>query len=246
LRKTRDTLAARLTDLEQAQAELLRRERLATLGQTVATVSHEIRNPLATVRNALFSLRESLASGDRARSERAIELAERNIRRCDAIIVELLDYSRPRSSVLEETDVDAWLAQVLDELETPKGIEVTRTLQSKARARVDAERMRRAIMNVHSNAVQAMTVEGTPGGTLAVESGLRDGRVKLAFRDSGIGMSAEVLAKAGEPLYSTKPYGVGLGLSIVKEIMRQHGGSLRVESSEGTGTVVTLELQAIP
>ena len=109
LRKTRDELASRLADLQRAQEELLRRERLSTLGQTVATVSHELRNPLATVRNALFSIRQDLAGADQPRTGRALELAERNIRRCDAIIVELLDYSRPRAPVLEEIEVDAWL-----------------------------------------------------------------------------------------------------------------------------------------
>jgi signal transduction histidine kinase len=246
LRKTRDQLAARLAELEQAQAALLRRERLSTLGQTVATVSHEMRNPLATVRNALFSLREALGTGDRARSARAIELAERNIRRCDAIIMELVEYSRSRPPVLEDTDVDHWLGQVLDELDTPKGIEVTRTLCSRVRTRMDPERMRRAVINIHANAVQAMSTEDARGGTLAVESSSHDGKVEMAFRDNGTGMSSEVLAKAGEPLYSTKPYGVGLGLSIVKEVMREHGGSLRIDSSEGKGTVVTLELRALP
>ncbi len=245
LSRTRDELASRLAELERAQEELLRRERLSTLGQTVATVSHEIRNPLGSVRNALFSLREALAAGDRERSERAIELAERNVRRCDAIIVELLDYSRPRAPALEELEVDAWLGKVLDELETPAGIEVTRALRSHARARLDPERMRRAVVNVHSNAVQAMTAD-RGAGVLAVESSSRDGRIELVFRDNGAGMSPEARAKAGEPLYSTKPYGVGLGLSIVKAVMQDHDGSLEIESSEGRGTVVRLRLKALP
>jgi len=245
LSKTRDELAARLAELERAQEELLRRERLSTLGQTVATVSHEMRNPLGSVRNALFSLREALAAGDRARSERAIELAERNVRRCDAIIMELLDYSRPRAPALEDLEVDAWLGKVLDELETPAGIEMTRVLKSHARARLDPERMRRAVVNVHSNAVQAMTAE-SGAGELTVESRSHDGRIELLFRDNGAGMSAEMLSRACEPLYSTKPYGVGLGLSIVKAVMQDHDGSLEIESSEGKGTVVRLLLKALP
>ena len=183
LSKTRDELAARLAELERAQEELLRRERLSTLGQTVATVSHEMRNPLGSVRNALFSLREAVAAGDRERGERAIELAERNVRRCDAIIMELLDYSRPRAPALEELEVDAWLGKVLDELETPAGIEITRVLKSHARARLDPERMRRAVVNVHSNAVQAMTAE-SGAGELTVESRSQDGRIELLFRDN--------------------------------------------------------------
>jgi len=246
LRGTRDELAARLAELEKAQEELLRRERLSTLGQTVATVSHEMRNPLATIRNALFSLRESIAAGDAARIARSLELAQRNIQRCDSIIVELLDYSRHRTPTLEETDVDSWLARVLDELPTPVGIAVTRSLGSAARARIDQERMRRAVVNLHSNAVQAMSTDGAASGALSVASRLTGDRVELVFQDSGTGMSPEVLARAGEPLYSTKSYGVGLGLSIVKAVMQEHGGSVRVESTEGAGTMVVLDLRALP
>jgi len=245
LAKTKDLLAARLADLERAQEELLRREHLSTLGRTVATVSHEMRNPLAAVRNALFSLREALAHGDQARAERSFELAERNIRRCDAIIVELLDYSRPRQPALQEIDVDRWLAGVLDVMDTPRCIDVSRNLESRARARMNVERMRRAVVNLHSNAVQAMTEDGACGGTLTVESRCRDGRIELAFRDTGTGMSAEVLSRAGEPLFSTKSYGVGLGLSIVRDVMKEHGGSVRIESAAGKGTVVVLELEAL-
>jgi signal transduction histidine kinase len=221
----------------------MRRERLSTLGKTVATVSHEMRNPLATVRNALFSIREALAKGEAGRAERAMDLAERNVRRCDLIIHELLDYSRPRPAVPEATEIDSWLAAVLDELEPPQGIEVQRTLASGAWARIDAERLRRAVVNVHLNAVQAM--EGPRGGTLCVESSYGGGQVHLVFRDSGEGMGRETLERAEEPLFSTKPFGVGLGLSIVRGVMEEHGGSLSIESQEGNGTVVTLRLPAL-
>jgi PAS domain S-box-containing protein len=245
LRRTRDELAFRLAELEKAQEELLRRERLSTLGQTVATVSHEMRNPLATIRNTLFSLRESIRTGDIARGERSLELAERNIQRCDSIIVELLDFSRQRAPTLEETDMDSWLARVLEELPASDRIVVTRSLGCAARVRIDQERLRRAIVNIHSNAVQAMSADGAARGTLSVESRLSRNRVELSFRDSGTGMSPEVLARAGEPLYSTKSNGVGLGLSVVKAVMEEHGGSIRMESVEGTGTLVVLDFPAL-
>jgi PAS domain S-box-containing protein len=240
---TRDQLAERLAQLQAAQGELLRSERLAVLGRTVATVSHEIRNPLGTIRNALFSLREAVEQGDASRATRSIELAERNVRRCDAIIEELLDYTRRQPPALQETDVDAWLGEVLDEMALPGETAVTRELRCGARIPLDRERMRRAVLNVCLNAAQAMAEPGAAGRTLTVRSSDTEASVELAFTDQGTGMPPDVLARAGEPLYSTKAYGVGLGLSIVKAILAEHDGRLVVESTPGAGTAVVFRLR---
>jgi signal transduction histidine kinase len=105
----------RTRELEQAQAELVRRERLAVLGQLTATVSHEIRNPLGTVRNSIFSAREGLERGQDERAQRALALADRNVRRCDAIITDLLDLTRKRELHTRQTPIDTWLGGLLDE-----------------------------------------------------------------------------------------------------------------------------------
>ncbi len=242
LAATRDELAARLAELELAQGELVRTERLATLGRTVATVSHEMRNPLGTVRNSLFTIRAAIAAGDVDRAERAIALAERGVRRCDAIIVEMLDFSTARPPAPRDLEVDGWLAGVLDEIEVPPGLEVTRRLASGARVRLDPDRLRRAVVNVCLNAFQAMSEGGAPGTRLEVESRVTPGWVELTFADQGVGMDEPTLARAGEPLFSTRTYGVGLGLSIVRTVIREHGGESAMRSAPGAGTVVVLRL----
>jgi PAS domain S-box-containing protein len=237
-----DLVRTRTRELEDAHAELVRKERLAALGQVAATVSHEIKNPLGTVKNALFTLGEILGKKGEGRADRALELAERNIRRCDQIIGELLDYARKRTLVLGETDLDAWISGVLSEQQFPPGMEVARTLESGVQARIDQERLRRALVNVVTNAVQAMGEEGARGKRLSVESRVRGNRVEIEVGDEGVGMSAEVLRRLWEPMYSTKPYGVGLGMPVVRAVMDEHGGGVEVSSEEGRGTKVVLWL----
>lgn len=245
----RQELRQRTVQLEEAQEELLRQERMAVLGKLIAVVSHELRNPLGTIRTSLFAIGERTGGQDPA-VERILKRAERNIVRCDTIIEELLDYSRIRSPDLETTQIDSWLAEVLDELAVPEGIVLQRQLTSGATVRLDRERVRRCIQNVVSNASQAMleksktaTVAATPPGSeLKVSSRLSQDRVEMVFLDNGTGIPQEQMDKIFQPLYSTRGFGVGLGLPIVKQIMEQHSGGIEIESQPGAGTTVTLWL----
>ncbi len=237
-----DLVRTRTRELESAQAELVKRERLSALGQVAATVSHEIRNPLSTVKNALFTIRDLLGDRGGERADTALDLAERNIKRCDRIIGELLDYARKRSPELRLTDVDAWLAGVMAEQQLPSGIRMELSPGCGALADIDADRLRRAVVNVITNAVQAMEEEGSRGKTLHVSSVRSGDRIELVVTDEGIGMGPEMLARIWEPMFSTKPYGVGLGMPVIRAVMEEHGGGVEVTSEEGMGTRVALWL----
>ena len=237
----------RTAELRTAQSELVRKERLATLGQLSATVSHELRNPLGTIRNSLVVLEKKLGGNDPG-VQRSIDRMVRNIGRCNSIIDEMLDFARARPLELKKTAFDAWLGSVLDELQVPPGVSVGRKFGApKARLGIDDDRMRRAIVNVYDNACQAMIEEPDGKGRvrkkkLTVSTKTTRGRLELAITDTGPGMPPEVLAAAFEPLYSTKGFGVGLGLPIVKQIMEQHGGNIEITSKLGSGTRVVLWL----
>jgi signal transduction histidine kinase len=237
-------------ELKAAQEELVRKERLAVLGKLTAVVSHEIRNPLGTIRSSLFSVGE-LTRGKGLGVERALDRADRNVVRCDRIIEELLDYTRARHPDLEATFLDEWLNELLDELAIPENITVTRNLVSNVVVKLDRERFRRCILNVISNACQAMVEtqkEGSAGeacgpkGLLTVASRLTGERVEVCVRDTGMGIAPDEVEKIFQPLYSTKGFGVGLGLPIVKQIMEQHHGGIEIESTPGGGTSVVLWL----
>ncbi|MBN1813864.1 MAG: substrate-binding domain-containing protein [Anaerolineae bacterium] len=252
LKRYRDRLeelvVERTRKLEKAQAELMRQERLSALGQLTATVAHEIRNPLGTVRTAVFSIGDAIKRDELSRVERALQLAERNIVRCDDIITELLDYTRGQVLQKSPTQIDAWLDRMLDETlnqrTIPESITLVRELHADAEVLIDGERFRRAIVNVVDNAVDAMREKGPfeEKNRLTVSTQVIGDRVKIGISDTGCGIPDEIMDKLFEPLFSTKSFGVGLGLSIVRSIMEQHGGGIEISSQAGEGTTATLWL----
>ncbi|MFC1975997.1 substrate-binding domain-containing protein [Chloroflexota bacterium] len=232
-------------DLETAQAELLRRERLSALGQLTATVAHEIRNPLGTVRNSVYSISAAIERGQFNRVEPALQRAERNITRCDNIITELLDYTRTHELKLQPVCLDEWLQRILDELTIPEGIILSVDLAKKVEVFLGPERFRRVIVNLVDNACQAMQEASQPDRPeqiLRIQSEIVDSQLKISITDTGPGIPPEVMPHIFEPLYSTKNFGVGLGLPVVESVIKQHGGKIEINSEVDTGTQVIVWL----
>jgi signal transduction histidine kinase len=240
-------VAERTAELKTAQKELVAKERLATLGQLTATVSHELRNPLGAMRISTHMVRTRMNTADDIQV-RALERVERGIKRCDNIIDELLDYSRIKDLDRTVVSIDEWLAALIDEQALPAGIILERdlTLPNEA-VPIDPERLRRAVINIFENACQSMTnnTETETGDTqsrLRVATRATDDRIEIGITDTGPGIPGEVLTQIFEPLFSTKNFGMGLGLPTAKQIVEQHGGNIEVETEEGRGTSFVLRL----
>ncbi len=233
--------------LKVAQQELVIKERLAALGQITATVSHELRNPLGAIKPSLHYLRKTLSGLDE-KALNSLERIERSVNRCDHIIDELLDFSRNRPPVLQYLPVDTWLDDALADQMRPESISLMRERQGSDPVIVaDPDLMLRAVINVCDNACQAMMDRlGREAAAyqpqLRVSTGLRDGRVELCIADNGTGIDDEIRDRIFEPMFSTKSFGVGLGLPIVKRIMEQHNGGVEIDSRPGAGTSVILWL----
>ncbi len=238
------------------QQELLVKERLAAIGQLTATVSHELRNPLGAIRSATDALRSLIDEGDK-QIDRSFALLERSQVRCDRIIEELLNYTRIRELDLRSKPVDVWLAQLLDDCDIPPGIDLSFNPGFPGEFAFDQERMERALRNVIDNARHAMDgdTEGTASDKrhkLIITTRLINQRFELSVKDSGHGIEQDLQTKIFDPLFTTKSFGVGLGLPIVKRIMEQHGGGITISSAPGQGTEVVLwvpyrdELSAFP
>jgi signal transduction histidine kinase len=234
----------RTAALEKAQADLLRKERLATLGQLIGTVSHEIRNPLGTIRGSIFSIDQMIKKQDFARIGPVLDRAERNIIRCDRIIEELLDFTRTRKLERQPTPLDAWLRDVLDDIPLEDGITCEWHLAADAMVNIDREQFRRVIVNLVTNAAQAMENGNGSGKTLRIETARADAEIEITIADQGAGIAPEHMEKIFEPLFSTKGFGVGLGVPIIKDIVDAHGGRLHFESTLGQGTTVRIWLPA--
>ena len=243
----KELVEERTAELRQSQAALLRQERLATLGQLTATVSHELRNPLGTMQVGLCSIRKRMDGADR-RLEQTFLRVERGLTRCDHIIDELLDFTRTTRAERRSVVVDSWLGELLDEESVPEGLTVRRELGLPGlTVLVDAYRLRRAVVNVYENACQAMASENAPQrareGSILTVSTRRSGEcLEIEVADTGPGIPEHVLPRIFEPLYSTKMFGVGLGLPTVQRILEDHGGDLEIETAEGQGTRVVFRL----
>ncbi len=243
LAETNASLRQRTEELIAAQEDLLRQDRLATLGKLTATVSHEIRNPLGAVRTSLYLVKQKTANS-KLGIERALDRAERGVMRCDNIISELLDFARETEPKLEPTPIDEWLKTVFSEIASPDDIDIRLDLHTDgALLLCDRERMRRVLVNLFDNACHAMS-ENPPDQTRCfnVNSRIAGDSVTIEFTDNGSGMDEATLSKIFEPLFSTKSFGVGLGLPAVKKIIETHNGSLDYRSEPGKGTTACITL----
>ncbi len=239
----------RTAALRNAQAELVRSERLATLGQLTGTVAHELRNPLGAIMNSLGVIRlKCQKAGVSLDMDKSLDRADRGIKRCDGIITELLDFARSKGLQPEPTALDAWLGELLDEQQLPEGITVVRDCGlDDTVVSIDRDEVRRAVINVIDNACQAITnADGDNGiagcGVLTVATRGNGERIEIEIADTGPGIPEDVLPNIFEPLFSTKSFGVGLGLSIVRQVMEHHGGGLEIASKQGQGTQAVLWL----
>lgn len=235
----------RTAELRATQVELLNAERLATLGQLTATVAHELRNPLATIRTSVFSLRSRIQDGA-GEAQTTLRRIDRNIVRCDRIISELLDFSANQEPHLETVDLNRCIAAWVEDYEASEGTRLRLAISDGAvTVRIDQDRLHQVLVNLLDNASQAL--EETPGrgrrdAEIAVRTRIEGGRFVLEVADDGPGIPDDVLPRIFEPLFSTKGFGVGLGLPLVKKIIDQHGGDIEVVTGVGDGTTFRVHL----
>jgi signal transduction histidine kinase len=227
---------------QRMESELIQSERLSAIGQVTATVAHELRNPLSAIRNSIYAFKEMNKGLE---LQRPIERIERSVSRCDRIIGELLDYTRMRDLRRSNTWFDKWLAEVLDDQILPEGVTLVRNLAAPGqRISFDTDRMRQVVINLIENAAQAMTIaeDHSDEHRIVVTTAARPDSFELVIADNGCGIAADILPKVFEPLFSTKSFGTGLGLPMVKQAVEQHGGTVDMTSEFGKGTRVTIEL----
>ncbi len=241
-------LVSSLEKLSETRQELMQSERLATIGQLTATVSHELRNPLGTLVSSVSVLHKYLdRSEPPVRDE--LDRMQRNIKRCVRIIEDLLEFSRDQSVHVRPVPIDRWIASELEEQELPDSIELRTELRSNATVVIDSEKFRQVLVNLLQNAHHAIALRddtGPPNGALTVATRANGERFELQISDDGCGIRPDSKDRIFKPLFSTKAFGVGLGLPLVKRIMEEHGGGIDVQSQWGNGTTVMLWLPLAP
>ncbi|HVA46653.1 MAG TPA: ATP-binding protein [Pirellulales bacterium] len=243
LEQTHEALRAevqRLTDeLEIKNRELARQNRLADLGQMASHIAHEVRNNLVPVALYLSVLRRRIAGDPPALA--ALEKVEHGINSLGATVNDLLNFAADRdpqlASVTLRPLIDEMYALLAPQL-AAQSIELVNEVGHDLAMIADREMLRRAVLNVSLNALDAMP----DGGRLTVRAWQEPGTATLEISDTGPGLSQEASNRAFEPFYTTKPTGTGLGLAIVYRMAQSHGGQVTMGNVPTGGTAVTLRL----
>jgi len=235
-------VAERTRELKQIQNQLIRTEQLAAVGQLAAGVAHEINNPLGIILGFTQSILDQI--GEDHELHDPLRIVEREALRGKYIVQNLLDFSRQSEPSLESTDIVQALEETLacvNHQTTLQGIEVECLCpEDFPLMMVDARQMHQVFMNIVLNAIHAMP----DGGKLTVTAQVVAHEARLGFRDTGGGIPEENLSRIFDPFFTTKEVGqgTGLGLSVSFSIVKQHGGTIEVESEVGKGSCFTVKL----
>ncbi|MCD6138825.1 MAG: ATP-binding protein [Deltaproteobacteria bacterium] len=235
-----------LARMEDAARRLRQAERLSALGQLGAGVAHEIRNPLNAIGMASQRLQaEYLPADTKEREEfsRLTGIVRDEVRRLNGIIEEFLTFSRSRRLKLRRSSVTELLQKVVDvikeEAESRQITINTRWGKSPAMVRMDADKLQQALLNIIKNAMESTSCAGKI--TVSVESREKD-QIIVNITDTGSGIAPEEIDRIFDPGYTTKEKGLGLGLPLAYEIIRAHGGEVRLQSNKGSGTTFEIIL----
>ena len=232
--------------LQTTQDELLRAEKLTSLGQLAASIAHEINNPLAGVL-VYTQLLSKKVSGDTFKKEEALgylSKMESEVGRCSRIIRNLLDFARQTEPMLRLLDINQVIEQVLAMVGHQaqlQNVEVVKEFSpSLPKVMADFDQLQQVFTNLSLNAIQAMP----GGGKLTLRSSAVDSEIRIDVQDTGYGISKENMGKLFTPFFTTKTKGkgVGLGLAVVHGIIERHKGKINVQSEVGKGTIFSVYL----
>jgi two-component system, sporulation sensor kinase E len=237
-----------ITESRRSAQQTIESERLNALTLLAAGVAHEIGNPLNSLHIHLQLMERKVRElNDNAKAElqESIDISRSEINRLDSIVTQFLRAIRPSRPELHPENVNAIVEEAV-RFFTPeirdRDVVVEQELRSDLPLlQIDRGQMKQAFYNVIKNSLEAMKRRGI----LRIRSDMDDTHVLIRFIDTGGGMSAANLSRVFEPYFTTKPSGTGLGLLIVRRIVREHGGELSIESSEGKGLTLTIRLPYI-
>jgi signal transduction histidine kinase len=231
-----------LLRLQETQEALVRREKLAVLGQLASGVGHELRNPLGVMSNAVYYL-DAVQQDAPEDVRKYLGMLREQISLSAKIINDLLDFSRITPAERLPIPLEHIAETQLRRLSPPERIRVVREFPpTLPLVHVDPVHAGQVVLNLLSNAVQAMA----EGGTLHLRGYVEEGKVLLEVSDTGPGVPPEHLDKIFEPLFTTKPTGIGLGLAVSKSLAQANGGDLRYASRPGRGATFSFAMPAAP
>ncbi len=228
-----------LRPIQMAEEVIRRADKLATVGELAAGVAHEIRNPLTALKGFL-----KLMNDHDPTTERYVAIMEQELDRLHLVSGQMLALAKPQVEKRSLVDLRDLTQDVLAMME-PQAIELNATLVGTAGVEpllveVDNNQIKQVLINIVKNAIEA----AFDGGHITVATERRGREACIVVRDTGIGMPKEVIERLGEPFYTTKGSGTGLGLMVAHRIIESHLGEIHYASEENLGTTVTISLPA--
>ncbi len=228
----------RTRELRQAQEQLVRKEKLATLGQLAGGVGHELRNPLGVINTSIYYLKlVQPEASEKIKEHHA--MIEQEVHNAEKIINDLLDFARVISAEREQVSVDKLVRRTLERFPVPPAVKLKLELPDDIpNVYADPRQVEQVLGNLVTNACQAMNLEGK----LTISARRQKKMVGIAVKDTGSGISPENMKKLFEPLFTTKVKGIGLGLAVSQKLAEANGGLIEVKSEVGTGSTFKLYL----
>lgn len=236
--KLEQIVEERTKQLVKTQSKLVKSERLAAIGELAAMVGHDIRNPLAAIRNATFYLKKKRLTLNHIKNLSMLEVIDDSVDHANRVVNDLLDYSREIRLEKSEASIYEVLKTALSMISVPKNVKIVDLTNADFKVEIDVGRFVRVFVNLITNAIDAMP----DGGVLKIKTELKKAELKITFKDTGIGISDELKKKIFTPLVTTKAQGMGFGLAISKRLVEAHKGSIALKSTYGKGTEVSIKM----
>ena len=230
-------VGSRTKELRVALSEMIKKERLAAIGQMASIVSHEIRNPLAVMANALYLIKARVGEEADPKLLKNIAVIEQEIKQANGIIEEILGYARSRDQIFSVVDLNLYMKEIMASYPIPNNIVVTAEYSDiRLPVRIDAEEIKQAVRNIIGNSLEVMPT----GGKLLIKTKLEGAGARMSIRDSGPGIPKDIQEKIFNPFFTTKARGTGLGLAVVKKAAARNNADIILRSEEGKGTKISM------
>jgi signal transduction histidine kinase len=235
-------MVQKLREKRAIEEKLREVEHLSGIAQFAKGIAHEIRNPLNFLSLSIDHLKEKyipVEKGKKEKFESLIASIKQEIERINKLVGSFLDYGRPLRLSLREVDLNNLIEEVMALVQAKAEkdrVEINRQYEVLPNLSLDPELVKTCIFNIVLNSFQAMP----DGGRLTVSTKVSDSRVSVIIEDTGSGVSRENLSRVFDPFFSTKNAGLGIGLTLTKRVVEEHGGKVNFQSIEGKGSIVTI------
>jgi signal transduction histidine kinase len=225
-------------ELADVQTKLVKSERLTAIGELAGQIGHDLRNPLAGIKNGMYIIRKKNGQLTEEKRNEILGWIDDAIEDSDRIITSLVDYSSELNLQPEQCTPKSLVLHALSNIQVPDHLNIINNTTDDIKMFLDAKSMEKVFASIIKNAIDASPEKGT----IKIQSMLKGQNIEISFTDSGIGIPENILPKLFTPLVTTKAKGMGMSLAICRRIVESHDGKITVESTVGKGTTFTINL----